>query len=53
MFTEIFHRNKPLCGSLQEEHIKTLFGNQENSINSTILIPLQQQKWQGLLVIGS
>lgn len=50
MFIEVFHRGKPLCGSLPEEHIKLLFGNQESMIKSTILIPLQQPDWQGLLV---
>jgi len=53
MFTEVFHRGKPLCGSLQEEHIKLLFGKPYNMINSTILIPLHQPDWQGLFVVGS
>lgn len=53
MFTEIFHRGKALCGSLQEEHIEALFGKNHNTIRSTILIPLIQPDWQGLLVIGS
>ena len=52
MFTEIFHRNKPLCNSLQEEHIRTLFAEDHQYIKSTILLPLQSNNWQGLLVTG-
>ena len=53
MFTELFHRNKPLCNSLQEEHLNALFGTEANNINSTILLPLMQSEWYGLLAIGS
>jgi len=53
MFTEILHRKKPLCGSLQEEHIKALFKENHHLIHSTILIPLKEPGWEGLLVLGS
>ena len=53
MFTEVFHRGKPLCGSLQEEHIRLLFGKQVDTVHSTILIPMSGKSWQALLVIGS
>lgn len=53
MFTEIFHRNKPLCNSLQEEHLNALFGTKGTMINSTILAPLHRKDWCGLLAIGS
>ena len=53
MFTEIFHRNKPLCGSLQEEHLVELFECDIDSIKSTVLLPMDHTHWQGLLVLGS
>jgi hypothetical protein len=53
MFTEIFHRNKPLCGSLQEEHLVELFERDFDSIKSTVLLPMDDAHWQGLLVLGS
>jgi uncharacterized protein YigA (DUF484 family) len=53
MFTELFHHNKPLCDSLQTEHIEALLGAEIESIHSTVLIPVQQSDWHGLLVLGS
>ena len=55
MFTELFHHNKPLCDSLQTEHIEALFGVgvETESIQSTALIPVQQSDWHGLLVLGN
>jgi uncharacterized protein YigA (DUF484 family) len=55
MFTELFHHNKPLCDSLQTEHIDALFGTREGAepIRSTALIPVQQSDWHGMLVLGS
>lgn len=53
MFTEIFHRDKPLCNSLQEEHVKALFAENHQQIKSTLILPMQTEKWQGLLVTGS
>lgn len=53
MFTELFHHNKPLCDSLQTEHIEALLGVETESIHSTVLIPVQQSDWHGLLVLGS
>ena len=53
MFTEIFHRNKPLCGSLQEEHLHELFDGDIDTIKSTVLLPMDHAYWQGLLVLGS
>ncbi len=53
MFTELFHHNKPLCDSLQTEHIDALFGTSIKNIHSTALIPVQQSGWHGLLVLGS
>jgi len=55
MFTELFHHNKPLCDSLQTEHLDALFGTtgETESIRSTTLIPVQQSDWHGMLVLGS
>ena len=53
MFTELFHHNKPLCDSLQAEHIEALFQAETESIHSTALIPVQQSGWLGLFVLGS
>lgn len=53
MFTEVMHRNKPLCGSLQEEHLLTLFQDDISGIKSTVLIPVRQNNWHGLMVLGS
>lgn len=53
MFTEVMHRNKPLCGSLQDEHLLTLFQEDISGIKSTVLIPVRQNDWNGLLVLGS
>lgn len=53
MFTEIFHRNKPLCGSLQEEHLLELFDGDIELIKSTVLLSMDDAFWQGLLVLGS
>jgi len=55
MFTELFHHNKPLCDSLQSEHLDALFGIMDDAepIRSTALIPVQQSDWHGMLVLGS
>ncbi len=53
MFTELFHRNKPLCDSLQEEHLNTLFDIDTDNIRSTVILPLQGKGWRGLIVLGS
>ncbi|MFB3090529.1 MAG: DUF484 family protein [Gammaproteobacteria bacterium] len=53
MFTELYHHNKPLCDSLQTEHIEALFQAETESIHSTALIPVQQSAWHGLFVLGS
>lgn len=52
MFIELINRRKPLCGSLQEEHVKLLFGKQSGEIRSTLVIPLVRPKWDGLFVLG-
>ena len=53
MFTELFHRGKPLCDSLQEEHLQILFNDDFTSIKSTVIAPHVEHDWQGLLVLAS
>jgi len=53
MFSELFYRGQPLCGSLQEEHLKALFGANSKIIKSTVLLPFAGDGWQELLVLGS
>jgi len=53
MFIELINRNKPLCGSLQDEHIRMLFQGAAGHISSTLIIPLRHATWEGLVAIGS
>ena len=52
MFTEVFTRNKPLCDSLQQEHIHALFGKQAD-IKSSLLFPGKQKDFILLFAAGS
>ena len=53
LFIELLNRNKPLCGSLQDEHIRMLFQAAAGHVNSTLIIPLRHPKWEGLVALGS
>ena len=53
MFIELINRRKPLCGSLQEEHIKLLFGRHGDDTHSSLVIPMVHTEWDGLFVLGS
>lgn len=53
MFIELINRRKPLCSSLQEEHIKLLFGKQSGEVRSSLIIPLVRPNWDGLFVLGA
>lgn len=53
MFIELINRNKPLCGSLQDEHIRILFQGAAAHVSSTLIIPLRHATWEGLVAIGS
>ncbi len=53
LFTGVFNHHRPLCGSLQDEHIKAVFGSDAEFIHSTVLIPLKLEHWEGLLALGS
>ncbi len=53
MFSELFNFNKPLCDSLQTEHLDALFKKDTLKIKSTLLVPMKQTDWSGLFVLGS
>lgn len=56
MFTELFNRAQPLIDSLQSEHLQILFARKDmpaDKIHSTLLIPLVDKHWEGLLALGS
>ena len=53
MFTLIFNKPKPLCDSLQREHIRSLFGTEMENIHSTLLIPFQFEAQEALLAVAS
>ena len=53
LFIELLNRNKPLCGSLQEEHIRMLFQAADDHVNSTLVVPLRHPDWEGLIAVGS
>lgn len=53
LFSGVFNHHRPLCGSLQDEHIKALFDVDAELIHATVLIPLKQEGWEGLLALGS
>lgn len=53
MFSELFQRGKALCGSLQEEHLRALFGANGEEIKSTVVLPYTGAGWRALLVLGS
>ena len=53
MFSELFHRRQSLCGSLQEEYLQALFGDNSEKTKSTVLLPCAGDGWQELLVLGS
>lgn len=53
MFTELLNRNKPLCTSLQTEQLQILFNTDTEKIKSNLLIPIKQDDWNGLFILGS
>lgn len=53
LFTLILNNLKPLCDSLQHEHLVALFGNEAENVYSSLLIPFYYQDQEALLAIGS
>ena len=53
LFTLILNNPKPLCDSLQYEHLAALFGEEADRIHSSVLIPLRFRNAEALLALGS
>ncbi len=53
LFCLLLNNPKPLCGSLQQEHVIALFGHNHEKINSTVLIPFQYSGREALLAVAS
>lgn len=53
MFIEMLNRNKPLCSSLQVEQIQVLFNEDADKVKSNLIVPIRQENWHGLFVLGS
>ena len=53
MFSGLVNRKKPLCSSLQVEHLQVLFQDEAERVKSNVVIPLISENWSGLLALGS
>ncbi|MGH8549854.1 MAG: DUF484 family protein [Methylococcales bacterium] len=53
LFTLILNNPKPLCDSLQLEHLIALFGEEAESIHASLLLPFRFQGKEALLALGS
>ncbi len=53
LFRELFSRDRPLCDSLQDEHLRLLFGASARTVRATLLVPIVRSEWEALLVLGS
>jgi uncharacterized protein YigA (DUF484 family) len=45
--------SEPLCGRLKEGQLKRLFGEQADSVKSSVLIPLRKGLLHGVIALGS
>jgi uncharacterized protein YigA (DUF484 family) len=53
MFRSFMDTDKPTCGPLKAEKLKTLFGEQIGTEGSAALIPIRTSDLSGILAIGS
>ncbi len=53
LFTLLFNNPKPLCDSLQQEHLAILFGEHSDLIRSSLLLPFRYLGKEALLAVGS
>lgn len=53
LFTLILNNPKPLCDSLQHEHLVALFDKRADYIHSSLLYPFRYQGEEALLAVGS
>ncbi len=50
---EIAGAGKPVCGRLKSGYIDILFSHSDNTIRSAIALPLDGERWGGVLAFGS
>lgn len=53
LFTLLFNNPKPLCDSLQQEHLANLFGEHADLVHSSLLLPFRYFGKDALLAVGS
>jgi len=53
LFEEAFNNKQPICGRLNEEQHRSMFGDELPEYGSSVLVPLFGKDWTGLLAIGS
>ena len=53
LFEEILNHKNPVCGRLNGEQHKIIFGDELPEYGSSVLVPLFGRTWTGLLAIGS
>jgi len=52
-FAHLFEKNKPVCGRITTNQSTFVFGDHHKSIQSSVLIPLQNTKNLGIIALGS
>ena len=53
LFEDVFRAGRPRCGRLSPEQAAALFADGACRAASAALIPLGNEEWRGLLVVGS
>jgi uncharacterized protein YigA (DUF484 family) len=53
LFTLILNNRRPLCDSLQYEHLIALFAEDAEILHSSVLLPFRYQGKEALLAVGS
>lgn len=53
LFEEAINNKQPVCGRLNEEQHRIMFGDELPEYGSSVLVPLSGKDWIGLLAIGS
>ncbi len=53
LFEDAINNKQPVCGRLNEEQHRSMFGDELPEYGSSVLVPLFGKDWTGLLAIGS
>ncbi len=53
LFEDAINNKQPICGRLNEEQHRSMFGDELPEYGSSVLVPLFGKDWAGLLAIGS